>query len=303
MKRPLQVTLLVLSGLGLLHASLFTDLFLRYVKEGMRPLLIASGVLLLLLGVAEAWATPAKTHGPGHPEGGHGHEGDAREHGDEGDAQDPRDEADAKEHGHDHGGHGHDHGGHDHDHGGHDHDHGGHGHDHSTVPRVAWLLFLPALSLLFYAPPALGAYTASREAPKAVASGQRHFDPLPATSPLPMTLTDFTRRVQQDPSGAVRGRSVLLTGFVTPDKGGRDTWYLSRIILSCCAADAQSVKVRIHGTPALPANTWVSVTGAWHPGGTLGTASAPADLDARAVRRIERPVNGYTDDLPLVPSR
>lgn len=282
MKRPLQVTLLVLSGLGLLHASLFTDLFLRYVKEGMRPLLVASGVLLLLLGVAEAWATPAKTHGPGHPERGHGHghEGDAREHGDEGDAQDPGDEGDAQ-----------------------DHDHGGHGHDHSTVPRVAWLLFLPALSLLFYAPPALGAYTASREAPKAVASGQRHFDPLPATSPLPMTLTDFTRRVQQDPSGAVRGRTVLLTGFVTPDKGGRDTWYLTRIILSCCAADAQSVKVRIHGTPALPANTWVSVTGAWHPGGTLGTASAPADLDARAVRRIERPVNGYTDDLPLVPSR
>ncbi|MFS4104791.1 TIGR03943 family putative permease subunit [Streptomyces sp. PD-S100-1] len=278
MKRPLQVTLLVLSGLGLLHASLFTDLFLRYVKEGMRPLLIASGVLLLLLGVAEAWATPAKTHGVGHPERGHGHEGDVRELGHGGDAQDPGDEGGA-------------------------HDHGGHGHDHSTVPRVAWLLFLPALSLLFYAPPALGAYTASREAPKAVASGQRHFDPLPATSPLPMTLTDFTRRVQQDPSGAVRGRSVLLTGFVTPDKGGRDTWYLTRIILSCCAADAQSVKVRIHGTPALPANTWVSVTGAWHPGGTLGTASAPADLDARAVRRIERPVNGYTDDLPLVPSR
>ncbi|EFF89684.1 membrane protein [Streptomyces sp. e14] len=263
-----------------MHASLFTDLFLRYVKEGMRPLLIASGVLLLLLGVAEAWSTPAKPHGVGHPERGHGYEGDVRELGHGGDAQGPGDEGDAQ-----------------------DHDHGGHGHDHSTVPRVAWLLFLPALSLLFYAPPALGAYTASREAPKAVASGQRHFDPLPATSPLPMTLTDFTRRVQQDPSGAVRGRSVLLTGFVTPDKGGRDTWYLTRIILSCCAADAQSVKVRIHGTPALPANTWVSVTGAWHPGGTLGTASAPADLDARAVRRIERPVNGYTDDLPLVPSR
>ncbi|MEV7127408.1 TIGR03943 family protein [Streptomyces sp. NPDC093260] len=260
MKRPLQVTLLVLSGLGLLHASLFTDLFLRYVKEGMRPLLVASGVLLLLLGVAEAWSVPARAHRAEQPE--HGHEGDAKDQG-----------------------------------------HGGHGHDHSTVPRVAWLLFLPALSLLFHAPPALGAYTASREAPRAVTSGQRHFDPLPAASPLPMTLTDFTRRVQQDPSGAVRGRTVLLTGFVTPDEGGRDAWYLTRIILSCCAADAQSVKVRIHGTPAPPADTWVSVTGAWHPGGTLGTASAPAGLDARDVRRVERPVNGYTDDLPLVPAR
>ncbi|MFI1165451.1 TIGR03943 family putative permease subunit [Streptomyces sp. NPDC020801] len=252
MRRPVQVSLLVLSGLGLLHASLFTDLFLRYVKEGMRPLLIASGALLLLLGVAEAWSAK--------PDAGHG---DA---------------------------------GHDQDAGGH-----GHGHDHSTVPRVAWLLFLPALSLLLYAPPALGAYTAAREAPKAVAR-QSRFEPLPATSQLPMTLTDFTRRVQQDREQAIRGRTVQLTGFVTPEKG-RDTWYLTRIILSCCAADAQSVKVRIYGTEALPANTWVSVTGTWHPGGTLGTGSAPAALDAREVGQIPRPVNGYTDDLPLTPSR
>ncbi|WP_316743668.1 TIGR03943 family putative permease subunit [Streptomyces sp. MK7] len=265
MRRPLQVALLVLSGLGLLHASLFTDLFLRYVKEGMRPLLIASGVVLLVLGVAEAWASrpDARTAHTSHD--GHGHAA----HDDHGDTS--------------------------------RHDGHGHGHDHGSVPRVAWLLLLPALSLLFYAPPALGAYTASREAPRAV-DRQSHFDPLPATSPLPMTLTDFTRRVQQDRERAIRGRTVLLTGFVTPDKG-RDTWYLTRIILSCCAADAQSVKVRIHGTPALPADTWVSVTGTWHPGGTLGTTSARAAMDAREIKKIPRPINGYTDDLPLVPSR
>ncbi|MER6920628.1 TIGR03943 family protein, partial [Streptomyces spiralis] len=179
--------------------------------------------------------------------------------------------------------------------------HAVHGHDHGSVPRVAWLLLLPALSLLFYAPPALGAYTASREAPRAV-DRQSHFDPLPATSPLPMTLTDFTRRVQQDREQAIRGRTVLLTGFVTPEKG-RDTWYLTRIILSCCAADAQSVKVRIYGTPAPAADTWVSVTGTWHPGGTLGTTSAQAAMDAREIKKIPRPINGYTDDLPLVPTR
>ncbi len=61
MKRPLQVTLLVLSGLGLLHASLFTNLSLRFVKEGMRPMLVASGVLLLVLGVAEAWSTRSRS--------------------------------------------------------------------------------------------------------------------------------------------------------------------------------------------------------------------------------------------------
>jgi uncharacterized repeat protein (TIGR03943 family) len=253
-KRPIQAVLLVLGGIGLLHSSLFTDLCLRYVKEGMRPMLIASGALLLLLGAAEAW--------PYWRTGGDDEHGDRPEH--EG------------------------------------HDGDGHGHDHSGVPRVAWLLFLPALSLLFYAPPALGAYTASRQPPKAVTE-QKHFDPLPATSPVPMTLTDFTRRVQQDRKQAVKGRSVRMTGFVTPDRQGHG-WYLTRLILNCCAADAQSVKVRIHGTPAPPANTWVTVTGPWHPGGTLGTKSAPAALDARTVKKVARPANGYTDALPLTPS-
>ncbi|WP_371646142.1 TIGR03943 family putative permease subunit [Streptomyces mirabilis] len=248
MKRPLQVTLLVLSGLGLLHASLFTDLSLRFVKEGMRPMLVASGVLLLVLGVAEAWSSQKPVSG---------------------------DAADSHDHGQD----------------------DGHGHDHSTVPRIAWLLFLPALSLLFYAPPALGAYTAAREAPKAVAE-QRYFDPLPATSPIPLTLTQFTSRVQQDHKRDIGGRSVRMTGFVTPDKGA-DGWYLTRIIFTCCAADAQSVKVRIDGAAALPANTWVTVTGTWHPGGTLGTSSAPAALDARTVKKVAKPVNAYTDALPL----
>ncbi len=275
MKRPVQVILLVLSGLGLLQASLFTDLCLRYVKPSMRPMLIASGVLLLLLGLADAMSRRGSSRRLGHAERHDhgGHDGNVNGHG-----------------GHDDSGHGH---------GG--HDDAGHGHNHSTAPRVAWLLLIPALSLLFYAPPALGAYTASREATKPVAK-QKDFDPLPATSPIPMTLSDFTSRVQQDREQAIKGRSVQMTGFVTPIKpdGG---WYLTRIIISCCAADAQSVKVRMYKSAALPANTWVAVTGTWHPGGTLGTSSAPAALDARTVERITRPVNAYTDDLPLTPSR
>ncbi|MEU3550899.1 TIGR03943 family putative permease subunit [Streptomyces longwoodensis] len=246
MKRPLQAALLVLSGVGLLHVSLFTDLYLRYVKPRMLPLLIASGVLLLALGVAEAWS---------HWKPGHG-----------------RRRA----------------------------DHADQGHGHSGVPKVAWLLFLPALSLLFYAPPALGAYTASRQAPKAVVK-QDNFDPLPATSPVPMTLRDFTSRVQQDREQAVKGRSILMTGFVTPGHKG-SSWYLTRLMLNCCAADAQSVQVRIYKAPALPANTWVTVTGTWHAGGTLGTSSAPVALDAKTVKKVDRPFNGYTDALPLTSS-
>jgi uncharacterized repeat protein (TIGR03943 family) len=246
-KRYAQVALLVLSGLGVLHATLVTDLYLRYVKEGMRPLLIGSGVLLVALGVAEALSRRRAPAGAGH---------------------------------------------------GHDHGHG-HGHDHSGVPKVAWLLFLPALSLLFYAPPALGSYTASRAAPKAVEVVEPDdFDPLPATSPLPITLRDFTQRVQQDTGRAIEGRTVRMTGFVTP-AGGGGGWYLTRIMVSCCAADAQSVKVRVYGVRAPAADTWVTVTGAWHPSGTLGTSSAEVALDARTVEKVKQPSNGYTDALPL----
>ncbi|MER7839316.1 TIGR03943 family protein [Streptomyces sp. NPDC096040] len=247
MRRPLQVTLLVLSGLGLLHASLFTDLCLRYVKPGMRPLLIASGFVLLVLGIVEAAAREGRK--------GHGR------------------------------------------HGGHEDHHADHDHDHSAVPRVAWLLLLPALSLLFYAPPALGAYTASRQPAKVVAE-QDDFDPLPKTSPLPITLTDFTTRVQQDRTLAIKARTVEMSGLVTPVPGG-GSWDLTRIIISCCAADAQSVKVRIYGSSIPAANTWVSVTGNWHPGGKLGTKSAPVALDAQTVKKIQRPSNGYQDALPF----
>lgn len=254
MKRPVQILLLTLSGLSLLHAALFTDLYLRYVKEGLRPLLIASGVLLLLLGLAGAALDRRPAEEDHHAHGSHDAHGS----------------------------------------------HGSHGHDHSTAPRIAWLVFLPTLSMLLYAPPALGAYTASRSHNTAV-KGQRAFDPLPATSPLPMTLTEFTSRVQRDHGLAIKGRAVRMTGFVTP-AGPDGGWYLTRIIFTCCAADSQSVKVRMYGTRAPAANTWLAVTGTWHPGGTLGTPTAEAALDVGSAETVSPPVNAYTDDLPLTPS-
>ncbi|MET7474890.1 TIGR03943 family protein [Streptomyces sp. NPDC005648] len=258
MRRPLQITLLVLSGLGLLRIALFSDLYLRYVKEGMRPLLIASGAVLILLGVADAVSYGRRHGAKGHTD--HGDEGHTHHHGD-----------------------------------------GGHGHDHSGGPRAAWLLLVPAVSLLLYAPPALGAYTASREPSRPAVTPRHDFDPLPAASLLPITLTDFALRVRQDRTRAISGRTVQLSGFVTAGKRS-DSWFLTRIIISCCAADAQSVKLRIYG-PAPRPDTWVAVTGTWHPAGSLGTESAAVALDARTVEEAAKPVNSYTDDLPLVPTR
>ncbi|MFJ3663214.1 TIGR03943 family putative permease subunit [Streptomyces sp. NPDC090119] len=254
MRRLAQTALLALIGAGLLHTALFTDLYLRYVKEGLRPVLIASGVVLLLLATVNAVLDPRRSEAPH-------------------DQHDPHDE-----HAH------------------------AHGHDHSTAPKVAWLLALPALSLLLYAPPALGAYTAAHSNGKPVATTPKErFPALPATSPLPLTLTGFTQRVQQDPTLAIKGRQVQLTGFVTP-AGPGGGWYLTRIIFTCCAADSQTVKVRVYGTDAPPADTWLAITGTWHPAGRLGTRTAEAALDVHDTHPMAQPVNAYTDDLPLTPS-
>ncbi|MFF7967457.1 TIGR03943 family putative permease subunit [Streptomyces sp. NPDC007903] len=253
MRRLAQTALLALVGAGLLHTALFTDLYLRYVKEGLRPVLIASGVVLVLLGAVNACLDLRRSHEPHEP-----HDPPADAH--------------------------------------------FHGHDHTTAPKVAWLLALPALSLLLYAPPALGAYTAAHSNGKPVATTPKErFPALPATSPLPLTLTGFTQRVQQDPTLAIKGRPVQLTGFVTP-AGSGGGWYLTRIIFTCCAADSQTVKVRVHGPDAPPANTWLAVTGTWHPAGRLGTKTAEAALDVQETHPIAQPVNAYTDDLPLTPS-
>ena len=54
MNRQAQAVVLLLVGGAILRAS-FTDLYLRYVKAGLQPFLIASGILLVAAAVATLW--------------------------------------------------------------------------------------------------------------------------------------------------------------------------------------------------------------------------------------------------------
>ncbi|GGJ49434.1 TIGR03943 family putative permease subunit [Streptomyces brasiliensis] len=54
MNRQAQAAVLFLVGAALLHAGL-TDLYLRYVKAGLRPLLLAAGAVLIVAASATAW--------------------------------------------------------------------------------------------------------------------------------------------------------------------------------------------------------------------------------------------------------
>ncbi|MFF3327780.1 TIGR03943 family putative permease subunit [Streptomyces sp. NPDC002889] len=54
MRRTVQNLLLLLTGAGVLRVSLFSDIGLRYVKEGLQPFLVASGIVLCALGLIGA---------------------------------------------------------------------------------------------------------------------------------------------------------------------------------------------------------------------------------------------------------
>ncbi|MFF3714237.1 TIGR03943 family putative permease subunit [Streptomyces phaeochromogenes] len=264
--RP-QGVLLILCGAALLRIALFSELYLRYVKEGLRPYLVISGVALIALGLVGMISRGKEEHG-------HEHECE-REYG-------AYDEDAHEAHVHEvHAGHGQD-----------THEaHAGHGHDHTRNPRIAWLLTAPALALLLFPPPALGSYSAGREEARVAAQGTGTFPELPAGDPVDLTLGAFASRAEWDTGASMKNRTVRLTGFVTRDDDG--TWYIARLLVTCCAADAQALKVEIRAADAPAADAWVTVTGTWHPTGKPGSDAARPVLDAASVKRVPAPSDPY----------
>ncbi len=242
MKRDVQSILLVLVGGTVLRLSI-GDAYLNYVKPGLRPFLIVSGAVLLVLGLAsfvlDGLLRRAPAAGPACADGG---------------------------------------------------DHGaGHGPDHG--PRVAWLLCLPVLAVFLVAPPALGSYAAQRDAGTVAKPQEAQFPPLPEGDPVRVLVSEYAIRAVWDQGRSLRGRTVTLTGFVTPKPGGG--WYLTRMVLSCCAADAQAFKVEVRDAPPLPADTWVEVTGTWVPHGDVPPERAIPAIQASDVKEVPRPKDPY----------
>ncbi|MEU1178958.1 TIGR03943 family protein [Streptomyces sp. NPDC005820] len=258
MRRHGPTILLLLTGAAVLRITLFGDLYLRYVQAGLRPYLIVSGAALVLLGLVTA---VLRDEPQDEKEGAGGDAGEGEGEGGEGGE----------------GAHGHEH---------------GHGHRHG--PRAAWLLALPALALLLFPPPALGSYSAGREAAQRAAQGVGTFPALPQGDPLTLSVAEFGSRAIYDSGRSLKGRTVRLTGFVT--RGDDGAWYVTRLLVTCCAADATTGKVEIRGADddAPPTDTWITVTGTWHPEGTLGSDAAwPPVLDAAKVTRVKQPADPY----------
>ena len=170
----------------------------------------------------------------------------------------------------------------------HEHD-DGHGHGHG--PRAAWLLLLPVLAIFLIAPPALGAYAAARDTTNAIQPREAKAPPLPPGDPAEISVSDYVGRAVWDEGRSLEGRTVQMTGFVTPNPAGG--WWLTRLALSCCAADAIASKVQAMDTPDLPENTWVTVTGEWVPGGGTKSDTAIPLLKVADVVEVPQPKNPY----------
>lgn len=166
-------------------------------------------------------------------------------------------------------------------------------------PRIGWLLLVPFLVLSLIVPAPLGAFSAERD------SGALRSAPAPDTSlprlpttaePVTMTLSEYAVRAIWEKGKSLTVNRVRLVGFVSSRRAGQSgqNWYLTRMAMSCCAADSWAIKVDVRGGGRLPDNTWVAVTGRWVK--TAGRIDAPdtlAALQIESMKTVTKPALPY----------
>lgn len=168
---------------------------------------------------------------------------------------------------------------------------GEHEHEHDRASAlVPWLLVLPIVIGFVIQPPALGAYVADRRANQADA--RTYADPavvpLDTTGENEMPVSSFVVRASYDRDG-LADVTVRLTGFVTSDGDG---WFVTRLAISCCAADGAAFRVRVEGAEAPPEEQWVTVVGTWVEGTGTDLGDTPA-IAASEVTEVDEPAQPY----------
>ena len=169
-----------------------------------------------------------------------------------------------------------------------------HGHVHNA--HSPWLLVLPVLAIFLIAPPALGADSVLRSDGRTVApvvpQGASAFPPLPGGAVVPLDLSEFITRSVWDGTHSLTGRTVALTGFVVQQGGSA---YVARLVITCCAADATPMKVRLDGGQAavLPDDQWIVAIGLLMPGSATAANEYTPTLEVRGLTPISPPADPY----------
>ena len=168
----------------------------------------------------------------------------------------------------------------------------GHGHRHQ--PWLGWLLLVPIAMVAFVVPPALDARGASA-APAVTQPQRRAFPPLPAGDAPTVSLPEVVMRAAADSTNSLAGRSITLTGFTLHHQDGID---LGRVVIVCCAADAQLARVHLTGPAAAaaaahPEDTWLRIRGQIVPGSSHADDGFIPTMTVTDVVGIDKPANTY----------
>ncbi|HEV7420154.1 MAG TPA: TIGR03943 family protein [Mycobacterium sp.] len=167
-------------------------------------------------------------------------------------------------------------------------------HDHRHQPWLTWLLLIPIAMVAFVVPPPLNAHGASQQA--AVSAPQRRpFPPLPPGPAPSVSLPEAVMRAAADSADSLDGRSITLTGFTLHRPDGVD---LGRVVIVCCAADAQLARVHLTGPGAgvaagYPEDTWLQIQGQIVPGSSRAADGFIPTMAVASATRIDKPANTY----------
>ena len=161
-------------------------------------------------------------------------------------------------------------------------------HGHSGVPRATWLLLLPGLIVFVISPPELGSFLAERRANQSAAAEPAVVAELNGDETNELPLQEFVWRAQSG-GDTLADRSVSLTGFVSHEG---DRWFVTRLTIGCCAADALAFRVQVDGADRPERDQWVRVTGTYADGTGLSPSEDPV-IDADQVTEIKKPRQTY----------
>jgi uncharacterized repeat protein (TIGR03943 family) len=166
---------------------------------------------------------------------------------------------------------------------------------HRHRPWLMWVLLVPIVLTTFVVPPPLGANGATPEAVAVTQPQKRPFPPLPPERAPAVSIPDVLMRAATDSTNSLDGRLITLTGFTLKYPDSTD---LGRVVIVCCAADAQLARVHLSG-PAVaeaagyPEDTWLEVEGTVVPGSSAAASNYIPTLAVSSVTRIEKPANTY----------
>ncbi len=167
------------------------------------------------------------------------------------------------------------------------------GHRHG--PWLVWLLLVPIALTTFVVPPPLGAHGATPTAAATTEPARRAFPPLPAGRAPTVSIPDVLMRAAADSTNSLGGRLITVTGFTVKYPDSTD---LGRVVIICCAADAQLARIHLSG-PAVaeaagyPEDTWLQVEGTVVPGTSVAATNFVPTMAVSRVTRIDKPANTY----------